>query len=242
MHGADDVRPIVFEVIHMSGGAIGRISIATLSLAGVSLLGALPGAQASSQTADLTEDERAAIEELEENLIEGSNSGDAQAYESLEALNSLNEGEVEELGDFITSSRDLASYANDPNAAVETDVEVVGDLSTEVKASFTGTRNATCTSTFTFLGISVTKMEMTGNYSVSNGTVTGTNSMSMRTVYQYEPTASTSYSDYSRGVTNSGNAQFQGTATVDRLAGSRSGVYQMTAYGTGANPSCGWVS
>lgn len=230
----------------MLASKLTKTSVATLSVAGLSLFGALPAAQASEQNTEPAVSEKEAIEQLEENLSEAADEGDAVADESLEALHSLDSGQLEELGVFLTSDRALASYAAESDSVeIETDVAVEGAPDAELApASYTGTRNASCTNTVSFLGINFTQMEMTGNYSMNNGNVTGTNSMGMRTVYQYEPFASTEYSNYTHSVVN-GNAQFQGTATVSRGAGwdwsTRSGVYQMTAYGPNNLPSCGFI-
>lgn len=211
-----------------------RLSIAAVSMAGLALTGVAPAAHATDDS--LTSEEAEAIEQLEEELQSAADDGDTVASASLDSLDDLTNAETVELAEFLTSDASLADFSDHEGAEVQTAVDT-----DETQNRSSTTRRATCTSTFTFLGINVTRMEITGTYTVSNGSVTSTNSMAMSTLFQYEPTASTTYSNISRTVTAAGNAQFQGTATVDRLAGSRSGDYRMTAYASGSSPSCGWV-
>lgn len=232
----------------MSARKVVKSSVIAISAVSLAMLGTATGANASEGSAagGSASDQRAAIEQLEGSLENAAESGNSNAASSLKALNDLSGQEKAELEEYLTSGKDMFSLAEESESIqVESDIDVSNSGDRQLMATSSSNRHtATCTNTVSFAGIDMTKIEASGTYTMTGTQITSTNSMSMRTVYQYEPFASTSFSNYSHEIVG-GSAQFTGTVTVERGAGwnwsTRSADYQVRAYGPDATPGCGFL-
>ena len=192
--------------------------------------------------------DREVLAELRNNIEAAAISGDATAQSSLATLDNLGEEKRAELSRILLDEGIIQASQRQGSGV---SVVKTGSCTTppaaitgqpSVRATYNVTAN--CDSDFTFAGISVTKVRMTGNYVTGNGVVLSTSNVSAYVVHSYEPGASVSFSNFSH-YRSGGQGYFQTTVTVTRsLFGwnhsTRSGNLRLVTNGPGV-VSCGWV-
>lgn len=136
---------------------------------------------------DLSQDLPVTVEVLSESLQQGVLEGDPIAEQSLDALANLTEAELDEFEEILAGEGIFAAAENEVDGVDVETVEEPADQSIEgaeysgasfVPAGFTAvpaattTRTRTCTSSFKFLGITVTSVQLSGTYR-TNGSSPG---------------------------------------------------------------------
>lgn len=186
--------------------------------------------------------------ELRQKIASAAHAGDSAAKSSLDALDLLRKDKKSELARIILGEG-VIEASQRPGSGVE--VLRSGDCLSPAKgvsamAAVQATYNVTanCDADFTFAGVSVTKVRLTGSYVTGSGVVLGTNNASAYVMYSYEPGTSASFSNFSHYVSG-GRGYFQTTVIVTRTIfgwnhSTRSGNLRLVTSGPGV-VSCGCV-
>lgn len=192
--------------------------------------------------------ENQVIAELRQKLASAANTGDAAATSSLAALDVLGKDKKSELARIILGEG-VVQASQRAGSGVQ--VRRTGDCTSpaarasgmfSIQSTYSVTAN--CDADFSFAGVSVTKVRLTGSYVTGSGVVLSTSNATAYVMHSYEPGSSVSFSNFSHSASG-GRGQFQTTATVTRsLFGwthsTRSGNLRLVTSGPGV-VSCGWV-
>lgn len=193
--------------------------------------------------------ERKALAELRQKLATAAEGGDQSAIGSLKALDGLGNDKRAQLAGIILNEG-VIQASQRPDSGVE--VIRSGDCtnpapSTRAMAATLASYNVTanCDAEFTFAGVSVTKVRLTGSYVTGNGVVLSTSNATAYIMHSYEPGSAVSFSNFSHNVSG-GRGNFQVTVTVTRSIfgwnhSTRSANLRLVTSGPGV-VSCGWVA
>ncbi|MHA7188876.1 hypothetical protein ACX80N_01105 [Arthrobacter sp. MDT2-16] len=193
--------------------------------------------------------EKKVLAELRANIAKSANGGDETARSSLKALNQLDEDKKTELARILLNEG-VIQASQRPGSGIEivqsgscapNGTPAPGSVSL-MATTYNVTAN--CDSTFTFAGVAVSKVRLTGNYVTGSGVVLRATNVSAYTMFTYEPGLAISYSNFSHYVSG-GRGYFQTTVTVTRSIfgwnhSTRSSNLRLVTNGPGV-VSCGWV-
>jgi hypothetical protein len=193
--------------------------------------------------------ENKVLAELRANIAASAQGGDEIARSSLKALNQLSADKKTELARILLDEG-VVQASQRPGSGVEIvqsgSCAPDGTPAPGTVSLMATTYNVTanCDSSFTFAGVAVTKVRLTGNYVTGSGVVLRTTNVSAYTMFTYEPGLSISYSNL-RHYVSGGRGYFQTTVTVTRSIfgwnhSTRSSNLRLVTNGPGV-VSCGWV-